>query len=92
MAAITLELELGEKSLNIIQALADALGKFQNMPERQSASYNGEEFLSSAEFCRKYHIGRSTLMRRVQEQKVIKSDCGGRTPRYRWAKGYGGEI
>ena len=92
MAAITVEVELGEKSLRAIQGLTDKLGKIQSAPERQAASDNGEEFLTAAEFCRKYRIGRSTLRRRVQEQQVIKSNCGGRTPRYRWAEGYGNDI
>ena len=90
MSAITFEVELGERTLKIIQAFTEVLEKLQNRPE--SGIKDGEEeFLSSSDFCRKYKIGRSTLARRVEQGKVIKNDFGGRTPRYRWAKGYGAE-
>ena len=89
MDGLKLELEFGERSLKVLQGLTDKLDKIQSGLERQTVSDNGEEFLTAAEFCSKYRIGRSTLSRRVQEQQVIKNNFGGRTPRYRWADGYG---
>lgn len=87
----TLEFELGPQTLAAMQALTDALNRFPRAAEPVQAEEERDPsaWMSARDFCERYRMGRTTLLRRVEQGMAEKRDFGPKTPRFRWAEGYG---
>ena len=82
MTALTIEAD--ERTLLLLERIAGALeGAAARLDAMIKAQEPESEWLTAAEFKRKYKIGQSTLYRWAEAGRVEKRNFGEKSPRYR---------
>ena len=77
---MTVEVELGEKTLNVLGALAEALRLRSGGVEKTGSP---EEWMKMADICRFLSISPPTVRKRVQAGQIEARYFGEKNPRYR---------
>ena len=82
MAALTIEAD--DRTLRLLERIAGALeGAAARLDAMAKEKAPEDEWLTAAEFKRRYKIGQATLYRWAEAGRVEKRNFGEKSPRYR---------